>query len=66
MDTMLTVKNEDLQALNSVQAVEFFRELLYAEATRIGVPLKNINISTWIDVPDGGIDASIHTDTISG
>ncbi|MCP4401866.1 MAG: hypothetical protein GY801_31770 [bacterium] len=66
MDTMLTVKNEHLQYLNAVQAVEFFRELLYAEATRIGVPLKNINISTWVDVPDGGIDASIHADTVSG
>ncbi|MCP4397669.1 MAG: hypothetical protein GY801_10270 [bacterium] len=65
MDTILTVKNRHLQDLNSVEAVELFRELLYAEAMRIGVPLKNSNTSTRADVPDGGIDASIHADIVS-
>lgn len=58
-NTILTVKNEHLIILSPEEAVDFFRELLWAEATRIGIPLDKINVSRWIDVPDGGVDASI-------
>jgi hypothetical protein len=59
MDTIFTVRNEDLHRLNPEEAVEFFRELFWAEARRIGVPIAKVHISTWINVPDGGVDASI-------
>ena len=65
MDTILTVKDHHLTQLSPVGSVEVFRELLYAEATRISVPVKNINVSSWVNVADGGIDASIHAETIS-
>ena len=59
METIFTVRNEDLHRLNPEEAVGFFRELLLAEARRIGVPIAKVQISTWINVPDGGVDASI-------
>jgi len=59
METIFTVRNEDLHRLNPEEAVGFFRELLLAEARRIGVPIAKVHISTWINVPDGGVDASI-------
>lgn len=64
IDTILTVRNEHLMFLNPEEAVELFRELLWAEATRIGVPLSRINVSSWITVPDGGVDASVEDVTV--
>lgn len=64
MDTLLTVNNEDLSRLNSQQAVEFFRDLLWSEASRSGIPFNKINVSARVNVPDGGIDASIIDNTI--
>ncbi|RLA96135.1 MAG: hypothetical protein DRG83_17750, partial [Deltaproteobacteria bacterium] len=59
MDTIFTVRNEDLERLSPQEAVDFFRELLWAEAGRIGVGISKIHISSWINVPDGGIDALV-------
>ncbi len=59
MDTILTVKNGDLQRLDAREAVAFFRDLIWAEAKRIGIPLCNINISVEINTPDQGVDASV-------
>ena len=39
--------------------MDLFRELLWAEAARIGIGINKINISYHVDVADGGIDASI-------
>ena len=36
MDNIFSIKNEDLARLSPQEAVEFFRELLWAEARRIG------------------------------
>jgi hypothetical protein len=63
LDTIFTVKNEDLNRLSPAEAVTSFRELLWAEARRQGIPLSNVNISSWINIPDGGIDASVNTST---
>jgi hypothetical protein len=63
LDTIFTVKNEDLNRLSPAEAVTSFRELLWAEARRQGIPISNVNISSWINVPDGGIDASVNTST---
>jgi hypothetical protein len=58
-DTIFTVKNEHLTRLEPANAVGFFRDLLWAEARRIGIPIDNIQVSLWTDMPDGGIDAVV-------
>src|SRR5574341_1161594 len=59
MDTVFTVRKEDLSRLNPGEATELFRRLLCAEATRNGLALTNVHISSRINVPDGGVDARI-------
>ena len=58
-DTIFTVRNEDLNRLDQNTAVEFFRRLLWAEARRLGVEISNISVSDWVNVPDGGVDATV-------
>ena len=58
-DSIFTVKPEHLDLLNEDTAVEFFQKLLWAEARRLGIPLNKINVSSRVNVPDGGIDATI-------
>jgi hypothetical protein len=57
--TVLTVLNEDLARLGSGEAVDLIRELLWAEARRVGLSTAQINVSAAVNMPDGGIDASI-------
>jgi len=57
--TIFTVANDDLGRLTPAGAVELLRDILWADARRIGIPTTSINVSTWVDVPDGGIDASV-------
>ena len=59
IETIFTVKNEDLDRLNPDTAVEFFQKLLWAEARRLGIELSKINISRRVNVKDGGIDATV-------
>ena len=59
IETIFTVKNEDLDRLNPDTAVEFFQKLLWAEARRLGIELSKINISLRVNVKDGGIDATV-------
>lgn len=59
MQTIFTVQNRDLERLNPQQAVDFFRELLWAEAIKTGIAINKINVSFRINDADGGIDASI-------
>ena len=63
-DTIFTVKNEHLNLLDENTAVDFFQQLLWAEARRIGIPISKINVSSRINVPDGGIDATVDDDQI--
>ena len=60
METIFTIENKQIEALESKEGTFFFRSLLWAEARRLGIPLIKINISLWINVPDGGIDASVN------
>jgi hypothetical protein len=62
MNNIFTVTNQDLQRLNPQQAVEVFRELLWAEAWRMGLPRNKVRTSSLINVPDGGIDATVEAD----
>lgn len=63
-DTIFTAREEDLARLIPGEAVGFFRNLLWAEGRRVGIPLDKIHVSHRIDVPDGGIDAEV-ADTVN-
>jgi hypothetical protein len=56
---ILTVFNEDLARPGPGEAVDLVRELLWAEARRIGLSTTEINVSADVSMPDGGIDASV-------
>ncbi len=66
IETIFTVKNEDLGRLGSQKAVDFFRELVWAEATALGIGKNLINVPSAITVADGGIDAEVKNVDISG
>ena len=57
---IFSVTNDDLGRLDQTTATIIFQELLWAEARRIGVEISKINVSRRVNVPDGGIDATIH------
>src|SRR6266516_4446105 len=59
METMFTVGVEDLKRLTAQQVVDFFRELLWVEATALGIGRNLINVSTVITILDDGIDAEV-------
>lgn len=53
------LKDEEIRRLNSHEAVDFFRDLLWAEASETGVVQSAAHVPTRITVPDGGIDAKV-------
>ena len=57
--TIFTVANDDLGRLTPAGAVELLRDILWADARMVGIPTTSINVSAWVDVPDGGVDASV-------
>ena len=59
IETIFTVKIEDLDRLNQNTAIEFFQKILLAEAWRLGIELSKIKVSSWINVPDSGVDATV-------
>ncbi len=59
LDTIFTVKNEHLNRLDQKTSVEFFQKLLWAKARKLGVEISKINVSSWVNVRDGGIDANV-------
>lgn len=66
MDTIFTVKKEDLARLSPEEAVDFFRELLWAEATALGIGKNLIDVPSAITVADGGIDAEVRDVLVDG
>ena len=66
MDTIFTVQNKDLERLSPQEAVDFFRELLWAEAAILGIGKNLINVPSAITVADGGIDAEVQDVQVSG
>ena len=58
-ENIFTVRNEDLGRLDERTAIDFFQRLLWAEARRIGIEVSKINVSSRINVPDGGVDATV-------
>jgi hypothetical protein len=63
--TIFTVANDDLGRLTPAGAVELLRDILWADARRAGLATTRINVSAWVDVPDGGIDASVAAEPAS-
>jgi len=61
MKTFLTVTTKDLRNLSPEEAVDLFRKILWAEANSIGIGKNLINVSSAINVSDGGIDAEINS-----
>ena len=59
MATLFTLNTNDFKNLGADRAVELFRRLLWAEASRVGVGKYLINTPGCINVGDGGIDAII-------
>src|SRR5262249_485116 len=57
--TIFTVTNEQLGRLAPSLAVESLRDILWADARQHGIATTSINVSAWLDVPDGGIDARV-------
>jgi len=66
MNTIFTVIKEELRRLGSGEAVEFFRELLWAEANTLGIGKNLINVPSAITVADGGIDAEVRNVSVCG
>src|SRR4051794_33601657 len=66
LSTIFTVNTTDLARLNSEEAVNFFRELLWAEASAVGIAKSLINVPSAITVADGGVDAEVRNARVTG
>ena len=55
----LRVTADELKAVSSASAVDALRDLLYAEAKLLGIPLTGINVPLAITTRDGGVDAEV-------
>lgn len=55
----LRVAAGELKILSSMQAVDALRDLLYAEAKLLGIPLTGVNVPIAITTRDGGVDAEV-------
>jgi hypothetical protein len=62
----LTCRSRTSIASVHLRPVDLLRELLWAEATKLGVAKNLINVPTAIDVADGGIDGEIYEANVSG
>jgi len=65
MNSYFSISEDHLGTLIPSVAVEVFRDLLWAEARRKGVPISKIRISCDITTPDGGVDAWIEENALN-
>lgn len=56
---MFTVRPEDIQHFTDKQLVGLLRVLVYAEARKAGVALRNVDVPLQITIADGGQDATV-------
>lgn len=56
---MFTVHSNEIKDFTGGELVELLRRLLYAEASKAGIPLRGVHVPLQITVADGGQDASI-------
>ena len=59
MISPFTLQISDLTKLGQDRAVDFFRRLLWAEATRVTIGRHLIDVPQCVNVGDGGLDAII-------
>ncbi|GEM_PF-6009035 len=59
MHTIFSVSNNIFESLSPIAAVKVFRNLLWCESQRMGIPPHKIVISLDTTIADGGIDAKI-------
>lgn len=57
--SVFSFNTEDLSRLDSAQATQLFRDFLFCEARRVGIPFNEIDICL-LETPDGGIDARVN------
>jgi len=53
------LKAFDLENLGTDSVVDFFRNLLWGESSRVGIGRNLIDVPSCINVSDGGLDAVI-------
>ena len=58
-ENIFTVRNDDLGRFNERTAVDFFQRLVWAEVRRMGIEISKIDVSSRINVPDDGVDATV-------
>lgn len=56
---IFSFKSDDITNLGAEGAVIFFRELLWAEASRVDIGRQLINVPDCVNVGDGGLDALV-------
>ncbi|MCK4599376.1 hypothetical protein KAU37_06125 [Candidatus Bipolaricaulota bacterium] len=61
---IFTLSREELRRLDSTEAVQAFRELLWAEATALSIAKNLIDVPGSINARDGGIDAKVEGVTV--
>src|SRR5262245_29545198 len=59
MSTIATVEPKLLTLLNPEEAVDLFRDLLWAESWRQGISVLKVSVPSNITAADGGIDAEV-------
>lgn len=62
---LFSLKSDDITNLGAEGAVIFFRELLWAEASRVNIGRQLISVPDSVNVGDGGLDALIEEATPS-
>ena len=62
METIFSVSHKALGSLTATAAVKHFRNLLWCEARKNGLPLQQVVVSLDTNISDGGIDAKIEGD----
>ena len=58
-NSLFTITNDDLGRLDASGSVALISELLWADATRLGIPTGKVQISAEVNMPDDGVDAKI-------
>jgi hypothetical protein len=59
MSSIATVDPTLLTLLNPEEAVDLFRDLLWAESWRQGINILDVSVPSNITAADGGVDAEV-------
>jgi hypothetical protein len=59
--SLLDISDSDLARFSDKEAVVLFRDLIWAECSKLGISPNEVDITDRTTVPDGGIDAEVRT-----